>query len=73
MNGDIGLVENVTGMQPDPAKHSTAFVIQPVSNLGSRSVDCCFLFIVDLNVVIVALIAATFRCQSFVKRLTGKR
>jgi len=34
MNGDVGLVENVTGMEPDPAKHSTAFVIQPVSNLG---------------------------------------
>ncbi|XP_032595208.1 scavenger receptor class B member 1 isoform X2 [Drosophila grimshawi] len=33
MNGDAGLVENVTGMQPDPAKHSTAFVIQPESGL----------------------------------------
>ncbi|XP_034474104.1 scavenger receptor class B member 1 [Drosophila innubila] len=33
MNGDVGLVENVTGMEPDPAKHSTAFVIQPESGL----------------------------------------
>ncbi|TDG46135.1 hypothetical protein AWZ03_007477 [Drosophila navojoa] len=33
MNGDVGLVENITGMQPDPEKHSTAFVIQPESGL----------------------------------------
>ncbi|XP_064553706.1 scavenger receptor class B member 1 isoform X1 [Drosophila montana] len=33
MNGDVGLVENITGMQPDPEKHSSAFVIQPESGL----------------------------------------
>ncbi|ALC40414.1 CG40006 [Drosophila busckii] len=33
MNGDVGLVENVTGMNPDPEQHSTAFVIQPESGL----------------------------------------
>ncbi|EDW76211.2 uncharacterized protein Dwil_GK14781 [Drosophila willistoni] len=33
MNGDVGLQENITGMKPDPEKHSTAFVIQPESGL----------------------------------------
>ncbi|XP_030377493.1 scavenger receptor class B member 1 isoform X2 [Scaptodrosophila lebanonensis] len=33
MNGDVGLQENITGMQPDPEKHSSAFVIQPESGL----------------------------------------
>lgn len=54
MNGDVGLVENITGMQPDPEKHSSAFVIQPVSNLVV-STTRCLVVVVD-----VALIAATF-------------
>ncbi|KAH8389058.1 hypothetical protein KR200_001002, partial [Drosophila serrata] len=33
MNGDVGLQQNVTGMNPDPAKHSSVFVIQPESGL----------------------------------------
>ncbi|XP_070140391.1 scavenger receptor class B member 1 isoform X2 [Drosophila kikkawai] len=33
MNGDLGLQQNVTGMHPDPAKHSSVFVIQPESGL----------------------------------------
>ncbi|XP_002133269.1 scavenger receptor class B member 1 isoform X1 [Drosophila pseudoobscura] len=33
MNGDVGLQQNVTGMNPDPAQHSSAFVIQPESGL----------------------------------------
>jgi len=30
MNGDLGLQQNITGVSPDPVKHSSAFVIQPV-------------------------------------------
>jgi len=30
MNGDLGLQQNITGVNPDPEKHSSAFVIQPV-------------------------------------------
>ncbi|XP_070068807.1 scavenger receptor class B member 1 isoform X2 [Drosophila takahashii] len=33
MNGDLGLQQNITGINPDPAKHSSAFVIQPESGL----------------------------------------
>ncbi|XP_052854701.1 scavenger receptor class B member 1 isoform X1 [Drosophila gunungcola] len=33
MNGDLGLQKNVSGINPDPAKHSSAFVIQPESGL----------------------------------------
>ncbi|XP_037731854.1 scavenger receptor class B member 1 [Drosophila subpulchrella] len=33
MNGDLGLQQNITGVNPDPAKHSSAFVIQPESGL----------------------------------------
>ncbi|XP_043947113.1 scavenger receptor class B member 1 isoform X1 [Drosophila biarmipes] len=33
MNGDLGLQENITGVNPDPTKHSSAFVIQPESGL----------------------------------------
>ncbi|XP_039501016.2 scavenger receptor class B member 1-like [Drosophila santomea] len=30
MNGDLGLQKNITGISPDPQKHSSTFVIQPV-------------------------------------------
>ncbi|KAH8251459.1 hypothetical protein KR038_000161, partial [Drosophila bunnanda] len=33
MNGDEGLQQNITGMNPDPNKHSSVFVIQPESGL----------------------------------------
>uniref|UniRef100_A0A6P4FLL6 Uncharacterized protein LOC108052458 n=1 Tax=Drosophila rhopaloa TaxID=1041015 RepID=A0A6P4FLL6_DRORH len=33
MSGDLGLQQNVTGINPDPANHSSAFVIQPESGL----------------------------------------
>ncbi|XP_043063816.1 scavenger receptor class B member 1 isoform X1 [Drosophila ficusphila] len=33
MNGDLGLQENVTGMNSDPTKHSSVFIIQPESGL----------------------------------------
>ncbi|KQS61763.1 uncharacterized protein Dere_GG27099 [Drosophila erecta] len=33
MNGDLGLQQNITGLSPDPRKHSSTFVIQPESGL----------------------------------------
>ncbi|XP_017067297.1 sensory neuron membrane protein 1-like isoform X2 [Drosophila eugracilis] len=33
MNGDLGLQQNITGLNPDQTKHSSAFVIQPESGL----------------------------------------
>lgn len=30
MGGDVGLQKNITGMNPDPAIHSSEFIIQPV-------------------------------------------
>jgi len=37
MNGDVGLQQNVTGISPDPDKHSSTFVIQPVSATGIKN------------------------------------
>ncbi|XP_044572457.1 scavenger receptor class B member 1 isoform X4 [Drosophila ananassae] len=33
MGGDVGLQKNITGMNPDPAIHSSEFIIQPESGL----------------------------------------
>lgn len=33
MNGDAGLLNNITGMEPDEKKFSSAFVVQPVSRV----------------------------------------
>ncbi|XP_043644552.1 uncharacterized protein LOC122614130 [Drosophila teissieri] len=33
MNGDLGLQQNITGISPNPEKHSSTFVIQPESGL----------------------------------------
>ncbi|XP_017109255.1 scavenger receptor class B member 1 isoform X6 [Drosophila bipectinata] len=33
MGGDVGLKKNITGMNPDPAMHSSEFIIQPESGL----------------------------------------
>ncbi|KAM7351909.1 scavenger receptor class B member 1 isoform 2-T2 [Cochliomyia hominivorax] len=33
MDGDVGLQENVTGLSPDPEKHSSEFIVQPESGL----------------------------------------
>lgn len=32
MNGDPGLTENITGLRPDKEKHSSEFIVQPVSD-----------------------------------------
>lgn len=39
MNGDADLLNNITGMEPDEEKFSSAFVVQPVSRMVNLEIS----------------------------------